>query len=75
MISINSLMKSYKSSKDFYSLNILESLINISSNTTYPPNHEIWYNLLKKERIPKINTRFNKFKFIIKDINILTKLN
>jgi len=60
MVSINSIIKSYKSSNDFFSLNILESLLNISSTTTYPSNHEIWRNLLKKEKIPKISTRFNK---------------
>jgi len=66
MVSINSIIKSYKSSNDFFSLNILESLLNISSTTTYPSNHEIWRNLLKKEKIPKISTRQASF-----DMNVV----
>jgi len=66
MVSVNSIIKSYKSSKDFFSLNILESLLNISSTKIYPPNHEIWNNLLKKEKIPKISTRQASF-----DMNVV----
>jgi len=58
MKTMNSLLKSYKSSRDFYSLNIIENLINLSSATKYYPDHDIWNSLLKKEKIPIINTKY-----------------
>jgi len=56
-LSLQSMVKSYNSS-NFISLNIFECLVNLCSPTSYPLNHEIWYNLLKREKIPLVNTRF-----------------
>eukprot|EP00833_Pecoramyces_ruminatium_P000103 jgi/Orpsp1_1/1174135/evm.model.c7180000049038.1 len=63
--SLQSLLKSYKSSK-FFSNNIIDCLTNISSPISYPENHEIWNNLLKKEKIPSVNTRQGSF-----DMNVI----
>jgi len=62
------MVKSYNSS-NFISLNILECLANLSSPTSYPLNHEIWNNLLKKEKIPLVNTRKGSF-----DLNVIVSL-
>ncbi|ORX49746.1 hypothetical protein BCR36DRAFT_404712 [Piromyces finnis] len=63
---MNTLLKTYKSSKDFYSLNLIESLMYLSSAYRYYPNHDIWNKLLKKEKIPIINSKQASF-----DVNVI----
>ncbi|KAG4097133.1 hypothetical protein H8356DRAFT_1678057 [Neocallimastix lanati (nom. inval.)] len=67
-LSLQSMVKSYNSS-NFISLNIFECLVNLCSPTSYPLNHEIWYNLLKREKIPLVNTRKGSF-----DLNVIISL-
>jgi len=56
VLSVNSIRKSYRA-KDFLSENIIDCLAELSSTTSYPLHHEIWKNLLKKEKIPLVNSR------------------